>query len=85
MTPGRGRYVHPTEQRVLTPHEAARIQGFSDSYCWRLPDGPPPKSHSLAKWIGDAVPMPLGYAAALSVPGPLVSGEPGKYKVTNGG
>lgn len=73
MTPGRGRYVHPTEPRVLTPNEAARLQGFPDTYCWRLPDGSPPKSQSLAKWIGDAVPMPLGYTAALSILGPLVS------------
>ena len=25
---GRGRYVHPTERRTITPHEAARIQFF---------------------------------------------------------
>jgi len=70
MTPGRGRFVHPTERRVLTPREAARIQGFPDDYRWRLPRQPEPKSQLLAKWIGDAVPMPLGHAAALSVLGP---------------
>ena len=25
---GQGRYVHPTRRRLLTPHEAARLQGF---------------------------------------------------------
>ncbi len=70
MTPGRGRFVHPIKKRVLTPHEAARIQGFPDTYRWREPDEPEPKSQLLAKWIGDAVPMPLGHAAALSVLGP---------------
>lgn len=29
---GQGRYVHPTERRLLTPHEAARIQGFPDFF-----------------------------------------------------
>lgn len=70
LTPGRGRFVHPTRRRVLTPHEAARIQGFPDTYRWRIPGQPPPTSSLLAKWIGDAVPMPLGHAAALSVLGP---------------
>jgi DNA (cytosine-5)-methyltransferase 1 len=40
MSPGRGRYVHPTRRRVMTAREAAR-----------------------------PVPMPLGYAAALSALG----------------
>ncbi len=73
MTPGRGRFVHPTRRRVLTPLEAARIQGFPDTYNWVFPGEPRPKVQLLAKWLGDAVPMPLGYAAALSLlgPGPL--------------
>jgi DNA (cytosine-5)-methyltransferase 1 len=29
---GQGRYVHPTRRRLLTPHEAARIQGFPDFF-----------------------------------------------------
>ena len=29
LTPGRGRFVHPLKQRVLTPHEAARNSGLS--------------------------------------------------------
>ena len=32
LTPGRGRYIHPTQRRGLTPHEGARIQGFPDTY-----------------------------------------------------
>lgn len=65
-SPGRGRYVHPTRRRVLTPHEAARVQGFPDSYKFVVDPSNPPGRVKLAKWIGDAVPMPLGYAAALS-------------------
>ncbi len=29
---GQGRYIHPLRKRVITPHEAARIQGFSDFF-----------------------------------------------------
>jgi DNA (cytosine-5)-methyltransferase 1 len=29
---GQGRYIHPFQKRVLTPHEAARIQGFPDFF-----------------------------------------------------
>ena len=32
MTPGRGRFIHPLLPRTLTPWEAARIQGFPDTY-----------------------------------------------------
>ena len=70
MTPGRGRYVHPTRPRTLTPREAARIQGFPDVYRFVTDLRNPPARSKLAKWIGDAVPMPLGYAAALSALGP---------------
>lgn len=70
MSPGRGRYVHPTRRRVMTPREAARLQGFPDTYRFVVDESNPPTRASLAKWIGDAVPMPLGYAAALSALGP---------------
>lgn len=66
MSPGRGRFVHPTRPRVLTPREAARLQGFPDTYKFVVDSGSPPGKTQLAKWIGDAVPMPLGFAAAFS-------------------
>lgn len=69
LTPGRGRFVHPTERRTLTPAEAARLQGFPKTYKWTVGAASPTRSQ-LAKWIGDAVPMPLGYAAALSALAP---------------
>lgn len=71
-SPGRGRFTHPTEPRALKPREAARVQGFPNSYVFKLPSGPPPRTH-LAKWIGNAVPMPLGFAAALSLLLPRVT------------
>jgi DNA (cytosine-5)-methyltransferase 1 len=65
MTPGRGRYVHPLRQRTLLPREAARLQGFPDTYVFDA-FGEEPARGSLAKWIGDAVPSPLGFAAAVA-------------------
>ena len=65
LTPGRGRYIHPTRRRTLNPREAARLQGFPDTYRFTV-NGKPPTSVQLVKWIGDAVPMPLGYAAAMA-------------------
>lgn len=70
MSPGRGRYVHPTRPRVLTAREAARLQGFPDTYRFVVDSGSPPGRTQLAKWIGDAVPMPLGFAAAFSAYAP---------------
>ena len=32
LSPGRGRFTHPTRARGLTPHEGARLQGFPDDF-----------------------------------------------------
>ena len=67
--PGKGRFVHPLEPRTLTPREAARLQGFRSGYRFSA-DGKPPSRTAVSRWIGNAVPMPLAYAAALSALGP---------------
>lgn len=67
LTPGRGRYIHPTLRRTLTPREAARIQGYPDTYDFFPDPRNPTTKAKLTKWIGDAVPMPLGYIAAMAV------------------
>ena len=64
QTPGRGRFIHPTRRRVLTAREAARIQGFPDSFQFVGANGALTKS-MLQKWIGDAVPSILGFNAGL--------------------
>jgi len=55
---GQGRYVHPSQRRTITPHEAARLQ--------MLPDWMEFKSVktrvSLSQLIGNAVPPVLGIA-----------------------
>jgi DNA (cytosine-5)-methyltransferase 1 len=66
MTPGRGRFIHPSRRRPLTPREAARLQGFPDWFDFRAGRAVVPKKNALAKWIGNAVPPILGYSAVLS-------------------
>lgn len=55
---GQGRYVHPSKRRVITPHEAARLQmipDFVDFSCVTA------RTH-LAKLIGNTAPPPLSFA-----------------------
>lgn len=59
-TPGQGRFIHPLRRRLITPHEAARIQGFPDGYGF-MGDETKVTRKDLAKWIGDAVPSPMGF------------------------
>ena len=54
--PEKGRYLHPTEPRAITHHEAARLQGFPDDYKWVG------NKTSIARQIGNAVPIKLGAA-----------------------
>jgi DNA (cytosine-5)-methyltransferase 1 len=56
--PEKGRYLHPDEHRALTHLEAALIQGFPDSHRWVG------SKTSIARQIGNAVPIPLGQAIA---------------------
>ena len=65
-TPGRGRYIHPERQRTLTPHEAARIQGFPDCFEFKTVAGDTLTRSSLADMIGDAVPPSVGYAVGVA-------------------
>lgn len=74
LTPGRGRYVHALRRRTLTPREAARLQGFPDTYDFTV-DGNHPTRKQLTKWIGDAVPAPLGMVATLAALGARPSGK----------
>lgn len=67
MSPGRGRYVHPIQRRVMTPHEAARVQGFPDYFDFLDKNSGLVKRTNLAKWIGDAVPSFMGFVAMNSI------------------
>ncbi len=63
LTPGRGRFIHPGARRTVTPHEAARLQSFPDSYDFQ-PAGRPLARTLFAKVIGDAVPPLLARAVS---------------------
>lgn len=54
--PSKGRFVHPTQDRAITPREAASLQGFPDSYHFM--------GSKFATQIGNAVPPPLARALA---------------------
>jgi DNA (cytosine-5)-methyltransferase 1 len=49
---GQGRFVHPLRRRVITAHEAARIQGFPDFFDFTSV----PTRNALYEMIGNAVP-----------------------------
>jgi len=49
---GQGRYVHPSQQRTLTPHEAARLQTIPDYVQFGSRD----QRGAWARMIGNAVP-----------------------------
>ncbi len=63
----RGRYGHPREDRPLTPREAARLQGFPDSYRFVG------TRHDVRHQIGNAVPVPLAEAVGKAVLASLTS------------
>jgi DNA (cytosine-5)-methyltransferase 1 len=52
---GQGRYMHPSRARALTPHEAARLQGFPDYFDFSAVV----RRSDLATMIGNAVPPAL--------------------------
>lgn len=59
--PGSGRYFHYSQERLITMREAARLQGFPDSFRWSG------YYKHIAGQIGDAVPPPLAHAFAHSL------------------
>ncbi|WP_030170073.1 DNA cytosine methyltransferase [Spirillospora albida] len=56
--PEKGRYLHPDQNRALSHLEAARLQGFPDTFEWCGP------KLEIARQIGNAVPIPLAQALA---------------------
>ena len=57
----RGRYGHPLRDRPLTPREAARLQGFPDTFAF---EG---TRYDVRHQIGNAVPVPLAAAVGGSI------------------
>ena len=57
-TPAGGRFIHPVEDRTLSPREAARIQSFPDDFIFYG------NKTSICKQIGNAVPPKVSYFLA---------------------
>ena len=57
----RGRYGHPRADRPLTPREAARLQGFPDTF------GFTGTRYDVRHQIGNAVPVPLACAVGAAI------------------
>ena len=60
---GQGRFVHPGRRRTLTPHEAARLQGFPDFFDFTGASG----RTALARLIGNAVPPVISTSFTLTI------------------
>ena len=68
-TPSSGVYIHPEQNRTITPREAARIQSFDDDFIFYG------NKSSIIKQIGNAVPPLLAYYLATVIK----NVEDGKY------
>ena len=64
--PEKGRYLHPVENRVISHHEAARLQGFDDDFEWCG------TKQEIGRQIGNAVPVPLAQAMATHIASKLL-------------
>jgi DNA (cytosine-5)-methyltransferase 1 len=60
---GQGRYVHPSERRTITAHEAARLQFIPDFFEFSSVS----KRTALAEMIGNAVPSKLTYVLGVEL------------------
>jgi len=61
QSPASSKCIHPTQNRTITPREAARIQSFDDSYIFKG------SFTQISNQIGNAVPPLLGRAIASTV------------------
>lgn len=63
LNPSKGRFLHPEEDRVITPREAALIQTFPLDY--KFPIGI--SKTSLASMIGEALPPKFSYVQCKNI------------------
>lgn len=63
---GNGCFIHPSDDRLITPREAARLQSFPDDFVFFG------SVRAVATQIGNAVPPLLAYQVASALPGDRV-------------
>lgn len=63
LNPSKGRFLHPEQDRVITPREAALLQSFPPDY--KFPTDIP--KQSLALMIGNALPPKFSYCQSLNI------------------
>ena len=73
-TYGTGRFGHPEQDRALSLREGAMLQTFPQSYRF-VPDDQPVRISSVAKLIGNAVPVELGAVIGRSLRWHMSSAE----------
>lgn len=73
-----GRYGHPTQDRAISVREAARLQTFPDDFQFFG------SMNSMARQIGNAVPVKLAEAMGRAVHDHLISVSTSTSSVTNG-
>lgn len=63
LNPSKGRFLHPEQDRVITPREAALLQSFPNDYKF-IPTMP---KASIALMIGNALPPKFSYHQARNI------------------
>ena len=63
INPGKGRFIHPVEDRAITLREALLLQGFPPDFRLSLRRG----KYAAAELIGNAIPPPFVRAQALAM------------------
>lgn len=63
LNPSKGRFLHPEQDRVITPREAALLQSFPENY--KFPTDIP--KASLALLIGNALPPKFSYIQSKNI------------------
>ena len=75
--PEKGRFLHPSSDRPITPREAARLQSFPDSFVF-----PEHQTlYSVGRQIGNAMPPRLAKAIGAAVDAALAAAPRGRPRV----
>lgn len=63
LNPSKGRFLHPEQDRAITPREAALLQSFPESYVFPVDV----RKQSLALMIGNALPPAFSFAQSSNI------------------